>query len=418
MTTTTIASPKQRISTTAILILAVVIGVSFLLPSTLYNQLLQSYLLNDATTIVYNTMVDNGTDATVLPVVVLNDEAYRRFLELTEHSNEPFRKWLNSSLSQVGAIVKFNHSSQTPSSVVYKACCGLGHRLTRLEDAAHVAMLYDATLEVMWNDCGSDTFQTLFGPEPLRLGEIQSKGYSWTFSNNVPECYGLASNSELCQAILYGKTKASTFMYQSLLDRYLRRNVVEEFIQKHFHGFTSIGMHIRAGNNETGDFTRKNRHIADMDAFVKLNADRIRSMVTSPAVLFIATDTPSYVQAFRAELNDTMKVVELQQVRAQDGAGVMFGEHGAEKPKGQLCLEGWHAALQDMMILASTDIVFASTYSSFTRTMPRVLALTRPNRRVNESFCENWKDESSRMVCYSSLDDFNANPPPMKRIRR
>jgi hypothetical protein len=369
-----------------------------------------------------------------------DDDPYRRFLALAGPSTREMRQWLNQSLVESRGTLRQRHLSSSSESasrrnaVAYRACCGLGHRLARLEDAAHVALLYEATLEVVWPDCGPDTFQRLFGPEPLHLGQSSATldghdptmeaSYHWTFANDVPSCYGVRGvhrRPDLCHAVVQGTDQAGPRLYQELMDRYVRRDVVQNFTETHFAGKLSIGMHIRAGNNETGDFTRKNRQIRDMNAFVKLNAERVRGMVpphAGPAVLFVATDTPSYVQAFRDELDRIMPVVEMQQIRAEAGTGVLFGEHGAPRPKGETCVEGWHAALQDMMILASTNVVFASTYSSFTRTMPRVMALSRPNRPIPVSFCENWRGDEQRMQCYRSFHSFNADPPPMRPKRR
>jgi Nodulation protein Z (NodZ) len=438
-------------------VLSVVLAICLVLPMFFYNREMHHYLGN-AATISYNTGQHSpatnhgiGRDGSLhewssssIPVLGMNetvtvDDRYRRFLTLTDPSTIEMRQWLNQSLAESTGWVVHRHDDATMSSppnrrstVTYRACCGLGHRLARLEDAAHVALLFEATLAVVWHDCGPDTFQLLFGPEPFQLGQSPATldghdtsaeaRYHWTFANDVPNCYsinGVHQRPDLCADILQGRDQTSRKLYQELLDRYLRRDIIQNFTETHFAGKTSIGIHIRAGNNETGDFTRKNRQINDMNGFVKTNAERVRGMVppnTGPAVLFVATDTPAYVEAFRNELNGIMPVVELQQIRAKEGTGVLFGEHGAPKPQGEICLEGWHAALQDIMILSSTNVVLAATYSSFTRTMPRVMALSRPNRPIPESFCENSKLHDQRMVCYQSFDSFNANPP--FRIRR
>jgi hypothetical protein len=469
---TSTVSPPRKMSIATTVAFSLVLALCFVLPPTLHYSRDMHLYLSSAETISYNTgstTAGNGTiektgfsiasGAVVEPTALAedapddeetateeaDDDPYRRFLTLAGPSTKEMRQWLNQSLVESKGWLQQSHDttslslSSEPSSrrntVAYRACCGLGHRLARLEDAAHVALLYEATLEVVWSDCGPDTFQQLFGPEPLLLGQssatldghdsTREARYHWTFANDVPSCYGVQGvhrRPDLCDtAIVQGTDQAGPRLYQELLDRYVRRDVVQNFIETHFAGKLSIGMHIRAGNNETGDFTSKNRQIHDMNAFVKLNAERVRVMISphaGPAVLFVATDTPSYVQAFRDELNGIMPVVELQQMRAAEGTGVLFGEHGAPRPEGETCVEGWHAALQDMMILASTNVVFASTYSSFTRTMPRVMALSRPNRPIPASFCENWKGDEERMQCYLSFQSFNADPPPMKSKRK
>lgn len=57
-----------------------------------------------------------------------------------------------------------------------------------------------------------------------------------------------------------------------------------------------------------------------------------------PPILFIATDTPRFIQDFRTALNGTMSVVELAQPRTEEGKGVLFGEFGAVTSKGDVCM--------------------------------------------------------------------------------
>lgn len=417
-----IKSTRERLSN-AIVVPFLLLALLCLVRMPDYDQQVHRYISGaTASTMTLDFIDNNATSST----------DYASFLSLAAKSTSQARTWLNKSFVEgTTGFLKFDHqnNSNDRNTVTYKSCCGLGHRLTRLEDAAHVALLYQAKLDIVWKDCGEGTFQRLFGPEPFLLGQEStydtddSVKYSWTFGNDVPGCYKInqmyPQRKDLCEKIEEGKSISSPKLYQELMDRYIYRDKIQSYVAEHFEGKLVIGMHVRAGNNETGDFTRKKRQIPDMNAFVKLNADRVRSMMIPdmPAVLFIATDTPSYIQAFRTELNDTMPVVEMEQPRAQEGAGVYFGEHGAKKPKGDECLNGWHAALQDMMLLASADIVFAPAYSSFTRTMPRVLALARSNRKKDDAFCEVWKQSRQGMVCYRSLQDFNEHPPPMKRRR-
>lgn len=418
------AKPRVSVTTVVpIVFLGLVCAVSMLG----YNRQVRAYRLVGG--LEDRSMNEFPNNKESIPETIIVNHS--SFLSLNQSSTRENRAWLNKSFTEGNGYMRFQHveNSTERNTVRYRSCCGLGHRLTRLEDAAHVAMLYQAELHIEWADCGGNTFQQLFGSKPFLLGQAASiphddpVKYQWTFGNDVPGCYKIPQvypeDKHLCRSIVEGKIQSSPKLYQELMDRYIYREKIQNFVQEHFAGKLAIGMHVRAGNNETGDFTRKNRQIPDMNAFVKLNADRVRSMMipNKPAVLFIATDTHSYIAAFRNELVDTMPVVELEQPRAQDGAGVFFGEHGAPKPKGDECLAGWNAALQDMMLLASADIVFAPAYSSFTRTMPRVLALTRLNRIADDAFCEVWKRGDRGMVCYQSLQNFNADPPPMKRRR-
>lgn len=190
----------------------------------------------------------------------------------------------------------------------------------------------------------------------------------------------------------------------------------------------------RAGNGETGDFAIKNRHIEDPDVFVRETIALIKQKLETeqkasttpmdPPILFIATDTPSYIQAFRDALNGTtnnsstknststitMPVVELSQIRPEQGKGVLFGSYFAVTGSGDKCLAGWDAVLQDMMILSHADIVIAPKVSSFTQTMPMSIVGGKPseNRKVQASFCQ---VERKELKCYKSIQDWCCNSP-------
>ena len=109
-------------------------------------------------------------------------------------------------------------------------------------------------------------------------------------------------------------------------------------MERTFANHTVLGMHIRAGNGETGDFTKKGRGINNLATWVHEAASRIKEMKSnlndtlSPFLLYIATDTPSVIEMFRSELAGVMPVVDFPQERAAEGQGVLFGETGAKKP--------------------------------------------------------------------------------------
>jgi hypothetical protein len=104
----------------------------------------------------------------------------------------------------------------------------------------------------------------------------------------------------------------------------------------------------RAGNGEKGDFERKGRAISDDAQFVQDTIQGIHQLLRNATtrdgsvlphpVLFIATDTPHFIQDFRTALNGTMAVVELTQPRREEGQGVLFGEFSQVTSKGDECL--------------------------------------------------------------------------------
>ena len=282
------------------------------------------------------------------------------------------------------------------STVQYVACCGLGHRLARMAAASHVAQQLEADLYGFWKCCDAvDVFEYLFGTEPLFQGSPNKTVYDLQFRNEVP---GFRKASCPC---VPSRVESQYYFYERLMERYRRKDRVDAFVQEHFVGRLSLGIHIRAGNGETGDFAKKKRGIQNATAFVSVLSQHVRQLTAnSTAVIFVATDTPSYLEALRKEMPD-IPVVDLPQERPESGTGVLFGS--SSTASGDTCLNGWDAALQDMMLLSSCDMVLATTVSSFSHTMPMAMALGRPNRKAEAKYCE-MRGEA--MNCFSDVNQW------------
>ena len=170
---------------------------------------------------------------------------------------------------------------------------------------------------------------------------------------------------------------------------------VENFRKKTFTNHTVIGMHVRAGNNETSDFQVKNRGIQDLYSWLQNMVKHVQELgslapAEYPPLLYIATDTQSILTSFQEALKGIMPVVEYPQQRAKEGGGVMFGQHDRVDSEGRGCLLGWVNAVVDMSLLSHADVVVAARPSSFVQTMPMFLAFAQsPGTRVyDRPFCE------------------------------
>jgi cytoskeletal protein RodZ len=259
-----------------------------------------------------------------------------------------------------------NHAASMflTSSVEFVACCGLGHRLSRMAGAAHIAQELETTFLSHWGCCGgTDVFYDLFGFDPILFGQHITPRpappppanstakpdfkHHLQFRFETTQFQALNKFGVKCPCS-QDKIDSDFNFYGTLRNRYTRKHEVDAFVQKHFYNRTSIGLHIRAGNGETGDFVRKEREIADAKAFVQAtiqgmqellrNATTRDGSVLPPPVLFIATDTPRFIQDFRALLNGTMSVVELTQRRREEGQGVLFGEFQRVASTGDDCM--------------------------------------------------------------------------------
>jgi len=345
------------------------------------------------------------------------------------------------------------------SSVDYYACCGLGHRLIRMSLANYVAKQLNFSLRSFWGWCGEkqpiEVFSYLFRPPSAsEVSHVTSRNQLLPFYNEVPGFQTLVRTSTAettncpCRE---DKVGSDLELYTSLRNRFRNKGVVNEFVHNHFSNATfSIGIHVRAGNGEGGDFERKGRSISNPDLWVQqvrsLIQESILTATTNRAapVVYLATDTPSMVNRFRQQfaLINVPVFALPQQGRLEEGNGVLFGESDKVHNKGNRengdtetidqddddyssCLRGWTDTITDMMILSHADVVIAAKPSSFVQTLPMSLAFGRPKhmQRLSNVYCEvisqfeevlhgedkEWIEASPTMQCYESYDDWCCN---------
>jgi hypothetical protein len=300
------------------------------------------------------------------------------------------------------------------SSVDYFACCGLGHRLIRMSLAAYVAKQRNFSLRSFWGWCGEEqpieVFSYLFRPYPAReVAHVSSRNLMLPFYNEVPGFSNLVRKTTIngtecaCRA---DKIQSDLELYTSLRDRFRGKSHVNAFVEQ-FSSHTVLGIHVRAGNGETGDFVRKGRTIDNPQEWVRHVCQLLVEFVSQhaplpkPPILYIATDTPSMVTLFRAELEPAnIPVLDLpQQGRREEGQGVLFGESDKVHNKGDnlddpkddysSCLKGWMDTLTDMFLLSHADVVIAGKPSSFSQTLPMSLAFGNVQRKLpSAAYCE------------------------------
>jgi len=291
---------------------------------------------------------------------------------------------------------------QNMSVYEYRACCGLGHRLVRQAAAYHAAHKLGHRLNVNWGFCdpsnkSQDIFDELFRPE--NITELQTyvtsyeRGEFHFAANEVP---GYIKTKQCNPENL----ESDYNMYTELRSRYRKRDLVNAFVQANFAGKLVLGIHIRAGNGETGDFTKKNRGISSPEAYTRNVSNHILTFLNqakkhdgqqplSPPVLYIATDTARYIDLFRKELEGKIPVVHWEQEKEAEGSGVFLGQEQKKVDKDK-CLQKWNDMLIDAMLLASADVLIAGQFSSFSQAIPFALVMGRPRneRKVPQAFCE------------------------------
>jgi hypothetical protein len=324
----------------------------------------------------------------------------------------------SSSLLEVNSDVDLPQSKHSPqvstqeqqelehirnlSSVDYFSCCGLGHRLSKNADAYYVATrVLNFGLRVFWGFCDRiEVAHYLFGPQPVRTN-VTSTGLSLRLHNEVHGFKKLVreGKSSECRCS-QSKLESDVEYYANLRNRFRFQRQIQDFRKQSFDNHFVVGMHIRAGNNETGDFVKKNRGIHDFEGWMQHMVRHLKKLVenaSKPCLLYLATDTAAMVQDFAKRLNGTMDVVELPQSRPQDGQGVLFGARGSVHHNGKACLEGWKSAVMDMILLSCADVVVAARPSSFVQTMPMILSLG-----LNKTYCE-VSYNGTEMLCFDKF---------------
>jgi hypothetical protein len=394
---------------------------------------------------------------------------------------------------------------QNLSSVDYRGCCGLGHRLTKMSNAYLVSRRLHLALRAFWGYCTFDqqqqsqpqnesrnrqvttqkkeveVFHHLFRPQPLRelkeqlrfhqrrasasaaLADDYAFGHYLFVANEVPTFDSLyregpprpeSSDSPTCQCT--EEQRGAYFdMYAGLRERFRFRSRIDQFRRQHFgHDLNDngsqghprrrpavLGVHIRAGNGETGDFVESGRGMQDFDSWLESLASLIAEARPdgewSDAVVFVASDTPSAAPKLQSLLREKqqrlvshsnnsrsgnsdissrrMTVVTLDQTRPAEGGGVMFGQHGSVLDSGPKCLEGWVSVMSDMILLSHADAVIAARLSSFTQAMPLSLVFGSPTTPsaseaggVPKEFCD-VNVPATEMRCYRSFLDWCCN---------
>lgn len=210
----------------------------------------------------------------------------------------------------------------------------------------------------------------------------------------------------------FGKAAADADFYADLRARFRFRPQVDAFRARHFTNRTVLGVHIRAGNGEGGDFAWKKRGIRNETAWLGNLAGHLRQLAAGAVrpALFVASDTERLIDGLRDRLGGALEVLQVAQRRPAAGTGILFGEKRAVLTEGEHCLHGWEMSLVDMILLSHADAVVVGRPSSFTQTMPMSLVFARPERerRIARPYCE-LDPEALHRRCYASYEDWCCN---------
>eukprot|EP00978_Attheya_sp_CCMP212_P002530 scaffold5140_cov53-Attheya_sp.AAC.4 len=270
-----------------------------------------------------------------------------------------------------------------PINFSYVGVNGLGHRLTKMASAFHLAVRINSVENITpdWKNCAgppppinqsvghrSYIWDHLFGPQDVimpdetvfepeinrgvidfRRGLCRSKS-NVTIPNGtnsvriINECPGYKSSK-------YVREK-STLDLPFLLSK---QRTDEEFYDKLRSRFLAL-------------------HKKRFDMFFEKNG------IDLSQSLFVATDGPVVLHHINETIHDhgfPIKLVSLEQENIEF-LGASFNLAGvSDDVKYQYCLKSWESSMLDMVLLSMADVVIAGVYSSYVQSMPLSLVLSR-----------------------------------------
>mmetsp|Transcript_16479 Transcript_16479/g.47386 ORF Transcript_16479/g.47386 Transcript_16479/m.47386 type:complete len:525 (-) Transcript_16479:215-1789(-) len=317
----------------------------------------------------------------------------------------------------------------------YRAARGLGHRLTRIASAYHLAHRLGVGLHQEWGECpsagateGPDVkiWDQLFGEGDLRVGRssASSPKASIDFTPSRPPPLGSISNEVpgykpySTHKLRHGDLANDLFhtsvdFYHQIRARFVQRRSerIARFLRdSRWADSFVLGLHVRTGNGEGGDFNAKNRAITDLDVWAREASKTLSGFVrryghSKPPLLFIATDMADLVGLIERHMlasNSAVKVAALPLETRESGTGVSY------KVKDEHCIQAWEDQFFDVVLLSLADVVITARYSSFAQSMPMTIlfaeAESTPHGEgaMKYPFCE-FGLQGDILQCYTSL---------------
>eukprot|EP00536_Pseudo-nitzschia_multiseries_P011191 jgi/Psemu1/28122/gm1.28122_g len=213
------------------------------------------------------------------------------------------------------------------------------------------------------------------------------------FLNGAPGFNFKCPGRNLTREIVLNNAISDLKFYEQLRSLFRFNDKIEYFAQK-MHRFSeriTVGIHIRTGNGEKGDFQKKKRGFEDLDQWLVNMVELIHQLslrIESAAVakanatdghdyehphelrplIFVATDDPSAVEKIAAAANPlNISAVAFPQLRLGNGTGVTYN---AKFDSSNNCLASWASQFIDASLLGATDVMIAGRYSSFSQSLP------------------------------------------------
>ena len=258
--------------------------------------------------------------------IIVRDSTTSESTHSSQH--EAIQEYISQPNKEVHDPPK-NNIAAASNRIVYVGNFGLGHRLSKMAAAYHLAQRLKVVLEAQWGLCAADEttlgagipiFDYLFGGNILV--PIQDASFSMTplYRDNNPQlpvqkrlwikndCHGYyagqnfknarqpipesythdhnpgfdVQNQSYNVSPFFDKMDSDGRLFQELQDRFLETQkgrqqqqsnnhtvTVQDFMHQHrFSEHTVIGLHVRAGNGEQAHFIEANRGVDNHDDFM------------------------------------------------------------------------------------------------------------------------------------------------------
>ncbi|GFH53808.1 hypothetical protein CTEN210_10284 [Chaetoceros tenuissimus] len=315
-----------------------------------------------------------------------------------ENKTDSHMKEQVTSTTPTQNLVQLNTVNTTLYPMYVTACCGIGHRLSRILPVMVYANRHHQSTkivlqEVPWSALFNDT--THAKNDVIGEGYDEGKRQGLLIQNGVPQEY-------------WREYKYTTFeKTHTVLDRYFRdwfyspilntllhhlqenmTPVVKSYFDPLYQQLSSkeedsvsMCFHLRQGNNETGDWQKKKWRHVNTEHVLNTTLLEMQSFVHSQnatrAKIFIASDSEDIRPWFTSRIPDTWDVVQPAKTMPRPENGVWFGESGsltANVLNQTMKNEAMAEALADVFALGACNALLIPNYSSFTYAS---IALTR-----------------------------------------
>lgn len=290
--------------------------------------------------------------------------------------------------------MKLPKPNLTLAPLSFGACCGIGHRLSRniptiIYGISQRRLIYANWKDISWNIIFNNTDNVIGSKTRMREHYPNSFPGMWKNSSMTQHKKGVMPSGETTSYTYFSGNMKDLFdmpLAQSVIKslRDALSPLVLSFLtpirEQMYNSDLTLCVHVREGNNETGDWVRKKwRHIdfaktlnatlSTMNEFVLEKSSTTKFGKPHLNVsIFVASDNLNARTWFEENANHNWTVIKPGKELPRPENGVWFGEHGSSTNKvlsAEQKNQAMAEAVSDVFALGECDALFIPNYSSF-----------------------------------------------------